>query len=52
MVARRTWARGFAPSPMPIRFTHRTPWAHLDVESVAGDWRPFVEYLGRNAKAG
>lgn len=26
--------------------------AHLDIESVDGDWRPFVEYLGNHAQAG
>ena len=26
--------------------------AHLDIESVAGDWRPFVEYLGKTARPG
>lgn len=24
--------------------------AHLDIESVDGDWRPFVEYLGKTGR--
>ena len=26
--------------------------AHLDIESIDGDWRPFVEYLGKTAHPG
>ena len=26
--------------------------AHLDIESVDGDWRPFVEYLGKTTCPG